>query len=147
MVGAHRAAGQVIDGGPVAGPVERGVADGREHVAEAADVGGPVVVGVVEVPVLGQVLARVVPAVGDLVRHRLRGELARGPRPEDVGQELPAGLGLDRRTDADEAAARREVRPTGRFLRRVQGAAGRIQEDDGAVPGELRRVEHRRIGV
>ena len=148
MVGAHRAAREGGERRPVAGLVEGRRAHGREHVADAADVRGPVVVGVVQVPVLGQVLGRVVPAVGGLVRHRLRVELRGRPGAEDVGQELPARVRLDRRADADEATAAAEVALEHGLLFRVERVAGRIQEDDGVVAAQVasgeavRRVLH-----
>ena len=48
-------------------------------------------------------------AVGDLDRRLVEGGLARGARAEDVAEERPVGLGLDRRVDAEEAAARLEI--------------------------------------
>ena len=147
VVGAHRAAGEGVDRRPVAGLVEGSVADCGQHVAEAANVGRPVVIGVVEVPVLGQVLARVVHAVRNLVRHRLGAELACGSGPEDVGQELPVGLGLDGRPDADEAAAGAEVGLECRLLCWVEGTAGRVEEHHGPEPGQVLGGETRRVAV
>ena len=87
------------------------------------------------------------PAVGDLVRHGLGAELACGSGPEDIGQELPAGLGLDGRPDADEAAAGAEVVLEGRLLRCVERDCRSVEEDHGPEPGQVLGGETRRVTV
>ena len=139
-------AGESLECRSGARPGERGVADSREDVAEAADVGRPVVVRVVEVPVLRKVLGRVVPAVGDLVGHRLGRELAGGPGPEDVGEELPARLRLDGRADPDVPAASPEVGLEGVLLGCRQHVAGRVEEGDRAVPRQVGLVDQGGVG-
>ena len=111
MVGAHRAAGDSVEHLALRLRAERILDDRREDVRDAADVGRVVPPGVRPVPVLGQGLRRVVNAVGDLDRRRLDRRLAGRARTEDVGVELPGGLGLDRRADPEEAAAVVEVAP------------------------------------
>jgi hypothetical protein len=93
VVQAHRAAG-------VGALVHRG-----EHVRDAADGGGEVVPLVGPLPVLGQALAGRVDAVGDLDRRLGDVRGPGGAGADDVGEELPVGLGLDGRVDPDEAAA------------------------------------------
>ena len=60
---------------------------------------------------------------------------------EEVGEELPLGLGLDGRVDAHEAAAGAEPRLEGRFLVRAERAAVRVEEEHGVVAREPMLVE------
>ena len=71
VVGAHRAAGDAVEHLALRLRAERILDDRGQHVRDAADVRREVVPAVVAVPVLGQVLRRVVDAVGDLDRRRL----------------------------------------------------------------------------
>ena len=83
-------------------------------------------------------------AVEDLDGAGLRRRAARRAGAEDVGQERPARVGLDRRADADEAAALLEVRLEVRALRVGQRARdARVQEHDRAVGVEVRGRELR----
>ena len=122
--------------------VERVLDDRVEHVRDAADVAREVVEVVAARPVLRQRLGRVVDAVDHLHRRRLRRGAARGARAEDVGQELPRRVGLDRRADADEATAVAEVGLERGLVRRGQraGKAGG-QEHDRAVLLKIGRRE------
>ena len=141
VVGAHRAAGDRVQH-PVVGLLRERLLDDRgEDVADAADVGREVVPLLRAIPVLVVVLAGVVHAVGDLDRAALRRGLARRAGAEDVGQELPLGLGLDRRVHAHEAAAGAEPRLERCFLVRAERAAVRVEEENGVVPHEPMLVE------
>ena len=84
-------------------------------------------------------------AVGDLDRSRLDVGPARGPRAEDLGEERPIRLGLDRGADADEPAAGVVVVLERRLLIVRQDIAGRVEEDDGAELAEVIRVELARV--
>ena len=128
VVDAHRAAAR-----SVGRLVDRG-----EHVREAPDVAGEVVVLVAELPVLGQRLAGVVDAVRDLDPGAVeRGGRAGGAGAEQVGQELPVGLGDDRRVDAEEAAAVLVVVLERGLLGGVQHVTGGVEEHHGAVALEV----------
>ena len=95
-------------------------------------------------PVLRQVLRRIMDAVEDLDGAGLRRRLARRAGAEDAGQVRPARVGLDGGTDADEAAALLEVRLEVRALRVGQRARhARVQEHDGAVRIKVRGRELR----
>ena len=113
----------------------------RQHVAEAADVGGEVVPSVRPLPVLREVLGGVVDAVRDLDRAGLDAGPPARTRAEHVGQELPAGLGLDRRADTDEAAAIRVVVLERLLLSAGEQVAGRVEEDHRAVLRQVRGGE------
>ena len=91
MVEAHRAAGDAVEHGALRLRAERILDDGVEHVREAADVGREVVPAVVPVPVLGQVLRRVVDAVGDLDRRRTGRPASAGPRSRRAAWSLVSG--------------------------------------------------------
>ena len=142
MVGAHRAPGDPVEHLALRLRAERILDDRGEHVRDAADVRRVVVEAVCAVPVDGQVLRRVVDAVGDLDRGRLHAGAARGTRAEDVRVELPRGLGLDRGADPEEAAAHVEVLLERSPLRvGEQRDPRRVEEDHRAVALELRRGE------
>ncbi len=125
MVEAHRPAGV------------RAFVDRREHVLEPADVLVEVVPTVGARPVLGQVLRGRMHAVGDLDRCRLDVGEAAGARAQGVGQELPAGLGLDRGVNRDQAAAGVDVALERGLLGVVEHVAGRVEEHHSSVAREI----------
>jgi len=120
--------------------------DRGEHVREAADVGLEVVEAVAAGPVLGQRLARLVHAVGDLDGGvgRVHGG-AVGAGAEHLGEVAPLRLGLDRRADREQAAAVLEVGLERRFLRRAQRCADVTHQDDRAELLERVGREDRRV--
>ena len=140
VVGAHRAALDPVQRRALRLRAERIFDDRREHVRIAADVRREVVPMVVALPVERKTLARVVHAVEDLHRAGLLRGAARSARAQDVGQELPRRVGLDRRADAHEAAALAEV---GLEVGLVSGGErarlARVQEDHCAVGLQLLR--------
>ncbi len=129
MVVTHRAAGVSV-------LVERG-----EHVRGTSDVGGEVVPLVGPGPVFRQAPARGVHPVRHLDRRAGHGGGAGRPGAEQVGQERPVRLGLDRRVDAQEAAALVEVGLERGLLGVVEHVPGRVEEDDRPVQLEVRGVE------
>ena len=144
VVGAHRAAVDALEHLALRLGLERLLDDAHQHVRDAADVRVEVVVGLGALPVLREVLARVMDAVGDLDGRELRCDASGRTRAEQSGHERPGRVGLDRRADADEAAALLVVRLEVRALRvRERTRHARVQEHDRAVlveslGGELR---------
>ena len=143
MVGAHRAAGDPVEHLALRLRAERILDDRGEDVRDAPDVRRVVVEGVRAVPVR---------AAGSCVASWTRSATltvadctavgARGARAEDVREELPRGLRLDRGADREEAAAQMEV-----VLERSPLRGGeerdrtRVEEDHRAVALELLRGE------
>ena len=141
MVGAHRAVDRVQHA--VVGLLrERLLDDRREHVAEAADVGREVVPAVGAVPVLAQVLARVVDAVGDLDRAELRsrsGCVARVPRTS-VRNCHSGSVSIAELTPMKPPPARNHASKAASSFG-PSGLAVRVQEENGVVAREPVLVE------
>ena len=121
MVEAHRAA------------VVGLLVDGREDVREAADVRRVVEVAVGVLPAIGSALMASWTRSATLIVAAWRRGLALGAGAEQLGEEVPAGLGLDRAVDGD--ACRRPPRSS------VWKAFFSVAGED--VPEVLRKITAR----
>ncbi len=142
MAAAHRAAVDPVEHGALGLRAERILDDRRQDVRQAGDVRLEVVPMVRAVPVERERLARVMDTVEDLHRARLQRGPSRSAGTENVAQEVPRRVGLDRRADADEATALTEVGLEDRALGvRQRARDARVQEHDRAIGREVRRCE------